>query len=55
MKKTLHSADETKFMFHTYDPVGRDVVIPVWAVSEELAWKSFKITYGNAPVDLVTK
>lgn len=48
------------FKFFTYDPTGRDVVIPIRGIDENDAWESFDATYrdrdGNVPmVDQVTE
>lgn len=45
---------ETKFDFYTYTPAGRDVIIPIFAVTEDEAWVKFDKAYGkDTPVDMV--
>ena len=47
---------ETKFNFYTYNPVGCDVIIPIFAKDEDEAWKKFDRVYGaDTPVDKVVK
>jgi hypothetical protein len=36
-----------QFKFYTYDPTGRDIIIPVWAVDEDAAWVKFDSVYGK--------
>jgi hypothetical protein len=45
---------QTKFVFYTYDPIGRDVKIPLWAEDSDAAWAKFDRVYGkDTPVDWV--
>ena len=39
--------NEVKFKFYTYDPVGRDVIITVFAQDEDEAWDKFDRIYGE--------
>lgn len=42
------------FNFYTYDYVGRDVVIPIFAETQHAAWERFTRVYGKEfPVDMV--
>jgi len=43
----------TAYKFHTYNPVGRSVVIKLYAKTEEAAWAHFRSVYGDALVDMV--
>lgn len=50
-----HSTDTRRlFKFYTYDPTGRDVIIPIRGIDENDAWESFDAMYcdrdGNVPV-----
>jgi hypothetical protein len=48
--------DESRFKFYTYDPTGRDVIIPIFARDEDEAWAKFDRIYGNEViVDLMTR
>lgn len=38
---------QVQFKFYTYDPTGRDIIIPVWAVDEDQAWVKFDAVYGK--------
>lgn len=38
---------EIKFKFYTYDLVGRDVIIPIFADDEDSAWEKFDRIYGT--------
>jgi hypothetical protein len=54
--KAARDANEVKFNFYTYDPTGRDKVIPIWAKDEDEAWEKFDLIYGkDTPVDKITK
>jgi len=51
----VKSTDTRKiFDFYTYDPTGRDVVIPIVADSEEEAWAHFEDVY-HSYVDLMVE
>ena len=39
--------NEVQFKFYTYDPVGRDVVIPIFATDIDSAWAKFDRIYGK--------
>ena len=45
--KVIRPANEVKFDFYTYDPTGRDIVLPVWAIDEDAAWDKFDRIYGK--------
>jgi hypothetical protein len=36
-----------KFKFYTYDSLGRDVIIPIIAASEEAAWDEIHFLYNK--------
>lgn len=56
IKDTVNAAGETRFKFYTYNTVGRDVVITVFAKDEAEAWAKFDHCYGNwRAVDQVIK
>jgi len=38
---------EIKFKFYTYDPVGRDAIILIFAKDEDEAWEKFDRIYGT--------
>lgn len=39
--------NEVQFKFYTYDPVGRDIVIPIFATDIDSAWVKFDRIYGK--------
>lgn len=48
--------EQYKFMFYTYDNVGRDVVLSVNASTRGKAIKEFDKVYGSdTPVDFIIK
>jgi hypothetical protein len=56
MVDAVRTDGEVKFNFYTYNPAGRDVIIPVWAVDMDAAWAKFDKLYGaDTPVDDVVQ
>ena len=52
--KTIGFPGEKKFKFYTYDILGRDAVIVLWAMDQAEAWVKFDRIYGEqTPVDKV--
>lgn len=47
MVNSENISDEVKFNFYTYDPNGRDVIIPIFAKDEDEAWDKFDRIYGS--------
>ena len=48
------SENEVKFNFYTYDPMGRDIIIAIYAGNVDAAWAKFDKIYGkDTPVDAV--
>lgn len=41
---------EVKFKFYTYDPTGRDTIIPIFAKDEDEAWEKFDRIYGSETI-----
>ena len=45
---------EVKFSFYTYNPIGHDIVVTVYAEDVDDAWIQFDEVYGkHTPVDAV--
>jgi hypothetical protein len=43
-----------KFNFYTYGPTGKDIIIPIFAVDIDSAWRKFRNLFGpSTPVDQV--
>ena len=54
--QAVRAEGEVKFNFYTYNPAGRDVIIPVWAADMDAAWAKFDQVYGaDTPVDNVVQ
>ena len=45
--KTIGFPGEKKFKFYTYDILGRDAVIVLWAMDQAEAWVKFDRIYGE--------
>lgn len=43
------------FTFYTYDAMGRDATIKVYADSESDAWSQFRSQFPKNPVDFVDR
>jgi hypothetical protein len=49
-----YNAEEKIYKFFTYDPTGKDCIIPIRARSRDEAFDKFDRTYGfDTPVDFV--
>ena len=46
MTVSLRDESEIRFLFYTYDPAGRDCVIPIYACCEDTAYRKFRRMYG---------
>ena len=46
MITAIRSKDEKQYEFYTYDPVGRDRIIPIWAPTRNAAIIKFDSMYG---------
>jgi hypothetical protein len=52
--QATRSNTEVKFSFYTYNPIGHDIVVTVYAQDVDDAWAQFDEVYGkDTPVDAV--